>query len=245
MPRHVAIVMDGNGRWALRRGLGRCEGHRRGKDSVRAVVEAARELGIPFLTLFVFSSENWQRPGGEVRFLMQLFHRYLVTETKRLMKRDIRVIAIGDIGRLPQQVARALAQAIELTRGNRAMTVALALSYGGRQDIVNAAKRIAQAAAAGRLAPDEVDEALFQRELMTGRMPDPDLLIRTSGELRISNFFLFQLAYTELYFTDTLWPDFREPDFLKALAAYQSRERRFGAIEDGAHGMLNPAISTG
>jgi undecaprenyl diphosphate synthase len=245
MPRHVAIVMDGNGRWALRRGLSRCEGHRRGKDSVRAVVEAARELGIPYLTLFVFSSENWQRPTAEVRFLMQLFHRYLVTETKRLMKRDIRVVAIGDVRRLPQQVARALAQAIELTKGNRAMTVALALSYGGRQDIVNAARRIAEAAAAGRLAPDDVDETTLQRELMTGGMPDPDLLIRTSGELRISNFFLFQLAYTELYFTDTLWPDFREPDFLKALAAYQSRERRFGAIEHGPQAMLNPAISTG
>jgi undecaprenyl diphosphate synthase len=245
MPRHVAIVMDGNGRWALRRGLSRCEGHRRGKDSVRAVVEATRELGIPYLTLFVFSSENWQRPSAEVRFLMQLFHRYLVTETKRLMKRDIRVVAIGDVGRLPQQVARALAHAIELTRGNRAMTVALALSYGGRQDIVNATRRIAQAAAAGRLAPDDVDETMLQRELMTGGMPDPDLLIRTSGELRISNFFLFQLAYTELYFTDTLWPDFRELDFLKALAAYQSRERRFGAIEHGSNGMLNPVISTG
>jgi undecaprenyl diphosphate synthase len=237
--------MDGNGRWALRRGLSRCEGHRRGKDSVRAVVEAARELGIPYLTLFVFSSENWQRPGTEVRFLMQLFHRYLITETKRLMKRDIRVIAIGDLGRLPQQVARALAQAIELTKGNRSMTVALALSYGGRQDIVNAAKRIAEAAAAGHLAPEDVNETMLQRELMTGGMPDPDLLIRTSGELRISNFFLFQLAYTELYFTDTLWPDFREADFLKALAAYQSRERRFGAIENASQGMLNPAISTG
>ena len=245
LPRHVAIVMDGNGRWALRRGLNRCEGHRRGKDSVRAVVEAARELGIPFLTLFVFSSENWQRPGAEVRFLMQLFHRYLMTETKRLMKRGIRVIAIGDTGRLPNQVARALNQAIDLTAGNRAMTVALALSYGGRQDIVGAARRIAEAAAAGRLAPAEVDEAMVQRELMTGGLPDPDLLIRTSGEQRISNFFLFQLAYTELYFTDTLWPDFREPDFLRALAAYQSRERRFGAIEGVPDTLLKRAIPTG
>lgn len=241
MPRHVAIVMDGNGRWANRRGLNRCEGHRRGKDSVRAVVEAAREIGIPYLTLFVFSSENWQRPSAEVRFLMQLFHRYLMTETKRLMKRDIRVIAIGDMERLPAQVRRALAQTIELTAGNGTMTVALALSYGGRQDIVAAAKRIAEASAAGTIVPDQVDETMLQNELMTSAMPDPDLLIRTSGELRISNFFLFQLAYTELYFTDTLWPDFRERDFLSALAAYQSRERRFGTIDNGSSVRLSAA----
>lgn len=241
MPRHVAIVMDGNGRWALRRGLNRCEGHRRGKDSVRAVVEAARELGIPYLTLFVFSNENWQRPTTEVRFLMQLFHRYLITETKRLMKRDIRVIAIGERERLPASVRRALDQAIALTAQNRSMTVTLALSYGGRQDVIAAAKRLAEAAAAGRIAPDQINEAVFQRELTTTEMPDPDLLIRTSGELRISNFFLFQLAYTELYFTDTLWPDFRERDLLSALAAYQSRDRRFGTLDNGPDNRLRAA----
>jgi undecaprenyl diphosphate synthase len=234
LPHHVAIVMDGNGRWARRRGLGRHEGHRRGKDSVRAVVEAARELGIPYLTLFAFSSENWQRPAGEVDFLMRLFHRYLVTETKRLMKRDIRVIALGDTERLPPRVRQALAETVEATRGNRAMTVALALSYGGRQDAVSAARKLARAAAAGELRPEDIDETAFQRALTTAELPDPDLLIRTSGELRISNFFLFQLAYTELYFTDTLWPDFREREFLGALAAYQMRERRFGAVADGA-----------
>jgi undecaprenyl diphosphate synthase len=241
MPRHVAIVMDGNGRWALKRGLNRCEGHRRGKDSVRAVVEAARELGIQYLTLFVFSSENWQRPSAEVRFLMQLFHRYLMTETKRLMKRDIRIVTLGDTSRLPPPVRRALEQTEAMTAGNRAMTVALALSYGGRQEIVSAARRIAQAVAAGRLAPDEVDDALLQRELTTAGMPDPDLLIRTSGEQRISNFFLYQLAYTELYFTDTLWPDFREHDFIRALAAYQSRERRFGAVVSSPSDRLRAA----
>jgi undecaprenyl diphosphate synthase len=234
LPRHVAIVMDGNGRWALRRGLNRCAGHRRGKDSVRAVVEAAREIGIPYLTLFVFSSENWQRPNAEVRFLMQLFHRYLMTETKRLMKRDIRVIALGDMARLPDQVRRALDQTVEITAGNRAMTVALALSYGGRQDVLTATKRIAQAVAAGRISPDQIDEQMLKSELATGGMPDPDLLIRTSGELRISNFFLYQLAYTEFYFTETLWPDFRERDFLSALASYQLRERRFGTIDSGS-----------
>ncbi len=223
MPRHVAIVMDGNGRWA----------NRRGKDSVRAVVDAAREVGIPYLTLYAFSSENWGRPTTEVSFLMGLFHRYLVTETKRLMKRDIRVVALGDTERLPPRVREALAKTVESTRDNATMTVALALSYGGRQDIVNAARAIARAVADGSLTPDQIDEQLLARELTTTGLPDPDLLIRTSGELRVSNFFLFQLAYTELYFTDTLWPDFREREFLSALAAYQLRERRFGAVTNG------------
>jgi undecaprenyl diphosphate synthase len=231
LPRHVAIVMDGNGRWAQGRGLARSEGHRRGKDSVRAVVEAVRELGIPYLTLFAFSSENWGRPSTEVRFLMSLLHRYLITEVKRLMKRDIRVIALGDLARLPTQVRRALQQTVEMTAQNRATTIALALSYGGRQDIVTAARRIAQAVAEGRLDPAQIDERTVGQELDTRDMPDPDLLIRTSGELRISNFFLYQLAYTELYFTDTLWPDFRERDLLRAIVAYQARERRFGTVE--------------
>jgi len=234
MPRHVAIVMDGNGRWASRRGLSRHEGHRRGKDSVRAVVDAARELGIPYLTLYAFSSENWGRPTTEVSFLMSLFHRYLITETKRLMKRDIRVVALGDTERLPHRVREALAETVAATRDNRTMTVALALSYGGRQDVVNAARSIARAVADGTMSPDQIDEHVVGNELATAGLPDPDLLIRTSGELRVSNFFLFQLAYTELYFTDTLWPDFRERDFLAALAAYQLRERRFGAVTNGS-----------
>jgi len=234
LPRHVAIVMDGNGRWARQRGLSRPEGHRRGKDSVRAVVEAAREIGIPYLTLFVFSNENWQRPGTEVRFLMELFHRYLSTETKRLMKRDIKVVALGDLERLPPPVRRALDSMIATTAGNRSMTVALALSYGGRQDVTAAARRIAEEVAAGRLTPSEVDEQAVASRLASADLPDPDLLIRTSGELRISNFFLYQLAYTELYFTNTLWPDFREREFLHALAAYQRRERRFGAVDAGS-----------
>jgi undecaprenyl diphosphate synthase len=233
--------MDGNGRWACQRGLARCEGHRRGKDSVRAVVETARELGIQYLTLFLFSSENWQRPQAEVRFLMQLFHRYLVTETKRLMKRGVRVIVIGDTDRLPVQVRRALDQTVQATAGNRSMTTALALSYGGRQDVVNATRRIALAVAEGRLRPEEITDQTVKNELATAGMPDPDLLIRTSGELRISNFLLFQLAYTELYFTDTLWPDFRERDFLTALAAYQMRDRRFGGVENGPGDRLRAA----
>jgi undecaprenyl diphosphate synthase len=236
--------MDGNGRWALRRGLNRCEGHRRGKDSVRAIVEAARELRIPFLTLFAFSNENWRRPASEVRFLMQLLHRFLITEAKRLMKRGIRVLTVGEASRLPASVQRALAKMVEMTAGNRDMTVVLALSYGGRQDLAGAAKRIAEAVAAGRLQPNEIDEDLLARELMTAGIPDPDLLIRTSGEQRISNFFLYQLAYTELYFTDKLWPDFREKDLLEAIAAYQARERRFGALET-ADLIADKAVSSG
>lgn len=226
--------MDGNGRWARQHGLSRPEGHRRGKDSVRAVVEAAREIGIPYLTLFVFSNENWHRPGTEVRFLMELFHRYLTTETKRLMKRNIRVIALGDLDRLPPAVRRALDSIVAATASNRAMTVALALSYGGRQDVTAAARRIAEDVAAGRLRPADVDEHAVASRLVSAGMPDPDLLIRTSGELRVSNFFLYQLAYTELYFTSTLWPDFREREFLHAIADYQLRERRFGAVDAGS-----------
>jgi undecaprenyl diphosphate synthase len=233
--------MDGNGRWAVKRGLNRCEGHRRGKDSLRAVVEAARQLGIPYLTLFAFSNENWQRPKAEVRFLMQLFYRYLITESKRLMKRNIRVVAVGEMSRLPPPVHRVLTETIGLTANNHGMTVVLALSYGGRQDVVEAARRIAEAAASGRISPDQVDEQMLQRELMTAGIPDPDLLIRTSGELRLSNFLLFQLAYTELYFTDTLWPDFRERDLLTALTAYQTRTRRFGMVDEHSRMSLSAA----
>lgn len=222
--------MDGNGRWAQRRGLNRNEGHRRGKDSVRAVVETARELGIPYLSLFAFSNENWLRPTTEVNFLMSLFHRYLMTETKRLMKREIRVVALGETERLAVPLRRALAQTLEITTDNRGMTLGLALSYGGRQDLTSAMRKIAAAVAAGTMKPEDIDEETVARSLTTAGMPDPDLLIRTSGELRISNFFLFQLAYTELYFTDTLWPDFREREFLTALSAFQARERRFGVV---------------
>jgi len=232
LPRHIAIVMDGNGRWATRRGLARFEGHRRGKDSVRAIVEAAREIGIPYLTLFAFSSENWQRPTGEVRFLMDLLRRYLLTETKRLMKREIRLVTIGDSSRLPAPVQRALQQVIDLTKDNGGMTVALGLSYGGRQDVARAMQRLAREVASGNLKPEEIDEFKIGESLDTRGLPDPDLLIRTSGEMRLSNFILYQAAYAELYFADTLWPDFREREFLAAIEAYQRRERRFGALTE-------------
>ena len=228
LPRHVAVIMDGNGRWAQRRGLSRIEGHRRGKDSVRAVVETARRLGIPYLSLFAFSTENWQRPAREVNALMTLLRRYLRTEVRKLMKNEVRVHAIGDLARLPETVRRELDHVVELTRHNRRLTVGLCVSYGGREDIVEAARRLAREARSGGLDPEAIDQAMLSRALSTGEMPDPDLLIRTSGEMRVSNFYLWQIAYTEIYVTETLWPDFREAQFLAALEHYQQRERRFG-----------------
>jgi undecaprenyl diphosphate synthase len=232
MPRHVAVIMDGNGRWAQRRGLSRIEGHRRGKDSVRAVVETARRLGIEYLSLFAFSTENWQRPRREVDGLMRLLLRYLRTEMRKLVKNEVRVLGIGDMTRLPDAVRRELERVIEQTRDNRRLTVGLCVSYGGREDIVEATRRLARAARAGDLDPETIDQAMVSSHLGTASFPDPDLLIRTSGEMRISNFFLWQIAYSELYVTDTLWPDFREAEFLRSLAHYQQRERRFGRTSE-------------
>jgi undecaprenyl diphosphate synthase len=236
LPRHVAVIMDGNGRWAQRRGLSRIEGHRRGKDSVRAVVETARRLGIPYLSLFAFSTENWQRPAREVNALMTLLRRYLRTEVRKLMKNEVRVRAIGDLARLPDTVRRELEHVVELTHHNRRLTVGLCVSYGGREDIVEAARRLAREARSGALDPETIDQTMFARALSTGEMPDPDLLIRTSGEMRVSNFYLWQIAYTELYVTETLWPDFREAQFLAALEHYQHRERRFGLTGEQQRG---------
>ncbi|MCX8071286.1 MAG: isoprenyl transferase [Candidatus Binatia bacterium] len=230
LPRHVAIIMDGNGRWAQRRGLSRIEGHKRGKDSVRAVVEASRRIGIEYLSLFAFSTENWERPRREVDALMRLLRRYLRTELHRMMKNGIRLLAVGDLQRLPEGLQADLRATVDATRNNRDMTVVLAVSYGGREDIVQAARAIARAARAGEIDPEQIDAGTFANYLSTSGIPDPDLLIRTSGELRISNFFLWPLAYSEIYVTETLWPDFREADFYQALIAYQQRERRFGRV---------------
>jgi len=230
LPRHVAVIMDGNGRWAQRRGLSRIEGHKRGKDSVRAVVETARRLGIPYLSLFAFSTENWERPRPEVNALMSLLRRYLRTELNRMMDRGVRVVAIGDVARLPAAVRADLANSIERTKNNRELTVGLCVSYGGREDLVEAMRAVAHEVKAGRVEPDAIDANLIDRYVGTAGIPDPDLLIRTSGEMRISNFFLWQIAYTEIYVTDTLWPDFREAEFVRALEHYQRRERRFGRV---------------
>jgi undecaprenyl diphosphate synthase len=228
LPRHVAIIMDGNGRWAIQRGLTRIAGHRRGKDSVKEVVETARRLGIPYLSLYAFSSENWQRPRDEVSALMRFLRHYLVTEVKRMMKNGVRLLTIGNIRRLPREVQLALRDVVERTKRNTGMTVILAVSYGGREELTDAMRSIARRVHRGELTPDAVDEELVASSLGTAGIPDPDLLIRTSGEMRISNFLLWQIAYTEIFVTDTLWPDFRERQFLEAINEFQSRERRFG-----------------
>jgi undecaprenyl diphosphate synthase len=220
--------MDGNGRWARGRGLARVEGHRRGKEAVRAVVETARRLGIPFLSLYAFSSENWNRPREEVNALMGLLRRYLGSELGRMMRNQIRLLSIGNLERLPRAVREALRRNVEATRHNTGMTVMLAVSYGGREEIVNAVRRMAREVRRGTLAPEDIDESLVSRHLSTAGIPDPDLLIRTSGEMRVSNFLLWQIAYSELLVTPTLWPDFGEAEFIAALAHYQGRERRFG-----------------
>jgi len=228
MPRHVAVIMDGNGRWAQQRGLARLQGHRVGKDSVRAVVETSRRLGIRYLSLYAFSTENWQRPPPEVEGLMSLLRRYLATELGKMMKHQIRLLAVGSLRRLPPPVREALRATIEATKRNTGMTVILAVSYGGREEIARAARAITRRVRRGELEPDQITAGTFAKHLGTNGVPDPDLLIRTSGEMRLSNFFLWQLAYTEMYVTDTLWPDFREREFLQALSFFQERQRRFG-----------------
>jgi undecaprenyl diphosphate synthase len=228
LPRHVAIIMDGNGRWATRRGLGRVQGHRRGKESVRAVVEKAREIGIEYLTLYAFSSENWQRPEREVNALMQLLRRYLRSEIAKMMRYGIRLRAIGNLRKLPTQVASELREVERKTARNDKMTVLLAVSYGAREEIVAAARKLARQVRDGTLAPEDIDDERFASALATAGIPDPDLLIRTSGEMRLSNFLLWQLAYTELVVTETLWPDFREKELMAAIDEYRRRQRRFG-----------------
>ena len=229
LPRHVAIIMDGNGRWAKAKGLPRVMGHRAGIKSVRVVVEAAREAGVEVLTLYAFSVENWKRSAQEVSTLMKLLNQYLRLELSRLMKHEIRLNVIGEIEGLPKSVQRSLSQVMEKTGPNKKMILNLALNYGGRAEILQAVRRISAEVKTGALDPEKLDEAAFARFLYTDGQPDPDLLIRTSGEQRISNFLLWQISYAELYLTPTRWPDFGKADFLKALEAYRHRERRFGA----------------
>jgi len=234
LPRHVAIIMDGNGRWAARRHLPRIAGHQRGISSVREVVTQAREIGIEALTLYAFSNENWRRPDKEITQLMILLETYLNKELNTMMDHEIRFRAVGQIDRLQASVSQLVKSVEQKTKQNKKMTLVLALSYGGRAEIVGALKKTLKDIQAEKISIKDLDEALFERYLDTDGIPDPDLMIRTSGEIRISNFFLWQLAYTELYFTKTLWPDFRRADFLKALLDYQGRERRFGHISGPA-----------
>jgi undecaprenyl diphosphate synthase len=228
LPRHVAVIMDGNGRWAERRGLSRLHGHRVGKQSVRAIVETTRQLGIPYLTLYAFSTENWGRPPREVDGLMSLLRRYLASELDKMMRNEIRLIAIGNLRRLPPAVRQALRSTIEATKHNTKMTVVLAVSYSGREEIAQAMRRVARRVQRGEIAPHAITPETVAEHLATAGIPDPDLLIRTSGEMRVSNFYLWQIAYSELYVTDTFWPDFREREYYEALEYYQRRQRRYG-----------------
>jgi undecaprenyl diphosphate synthase len=229
LPRHIAIIMDGNGRWAKARGLPRIVGHRSGAEAVRRTVTAAAELGISYLTLFGFSSENWKRPSAEVRDLMVLLRHYLRGEIAELQRNGVRLKVIGQLARLAPDIVGMIAHAETLTRENSKITLTIALSYGGRAEIVAAVQAIAAEVACGSLAAEDVDEDCLARHLFTADIPDPDLLIRTSGEQRISNFLLWQCAYSELVFTKTLWPDFSRNDLEQAIDEYCGRERRYGA----------------
>lgn len=229
VPRHIAIIMDGNGRWAKARGLPRIAGHRRGSEAARRAVIGAAELGVPYLTLFGFSSENWKRPSSEIQDLMGLLRHYLRGEIAELHRNGVRLRVIGELDRLAPDISRLIEHAEAVTRDNARITLTIALSYGGRAEIVAAVRAIAQQVAAGSLAADAVDEACLAHHMLTAEIPDPDLLIRTSGEQRISNFLLWQCAYSELFFTKTLWPDFAKHDLEQAIDEYCARERRYGA----------------
>ncbi|HPF98868.1 MAG TPA: isoprenyl transferase [Kiritimatiellia bacterium] len=231
IPVHVAIIMDGNGRWAQRRGLPRIKGHEVGTDSVRAIVRACRKAGVKYLTLYAFSSENWVRPKAEIIGLMRILRRFLTQQEHELHENKVRLRVIGHIDDLPLPVQRELRRVIEVTKDYKEGTLTLALSYGGRVEITDAARKIAEDVRAGKLKPSAIDERKFAEYLYAPDVPDPDLMIRTSGELRLSNFLLWQLSYAEFYITDVLWPDFREKEFEAALQAYAERRRRYGDVK--------------
>lgn len=231
LPEHLAVIMDGNGRWAKQRLLSRINGHEKGAETVRMTVRTCRELRIPYLTLYAFSTENWQRPRAEVEALMRLLRRFLQAELPELVSNDIRLNVIGDQARLPEDIRRIVADTVERTRGNAALQLNLALSYGGRDDITRAARALAAASAAGRIRPDEITEEVVAAHLDTRGMPDPDLLIRTGGDMRVSNFLLWQIAYAEIFVTPTLWPDFSREQLLHILEEFRTRERRFGRTD--------------
>jgi undecaprenyl diphosphate synthase len=230
IPRHIAIIMDGNGRWARARGLPRLEGHRRGSESVRACTAGCLEAGVPYLTLYAFSKENWQRPPDEVKSLMNLLDRFLAERIAEIMERNIRLQAIGHLQDLPEKAGKRLDDAIARSAGNTALTLTLALSYSARTEITDAARALARDAQAGKIQPEEIDEATFSSRLYTAGQPDPDLLIRTSGEMRISNFLLWQISYAEIVVTPKLWPEFTKEELFAAMREYAGRHRRYGGI---------------
>ncbi len=232
LPEHVAVIMDGNGRWAKNKGFLRAIGHENGVDSLRKTATTAAELGIKYLTVYAFSSENWNRPKSEVNALMTLLVSSLKNELKTLTDNKIRLNAIGNLDSLPKKCYKELMEVMKKTKAHDHMTLTLALSYGSKEELTNTVRAIAQQVAEGTLAPDDITENTVEQHLFTAGMPDPDLLIRTSGESRISNFMLWQIAYSELFFSDKLWPDFQEEDFYEALVDYQNRERRFGKISE-------------
>ncbi len=231
LPQHVAVIMDGNGRWAKRRGLPRIMGHRRGVDTLKTLLRCCRDWGIGALTAYAFSTENWGRPMEEVDFLMTLFERVLRQELMEMMAENVRIRFVGDLTALPASLQAEIQLAVSQTQHHQGIDFTVATNYGGREEIVQACRALARQVQAGVLAPEDITQALFSQHLYTASLPDPDLLIRTSGEMRISNFLLWQLAYAEIYVTDTLWPDFDISEFHRALAAYQKRDRRFGKIK--------------
>ena len=232
LPRHIAIIMDGNGRWAQKHALGRIVGHQKGAEAVRATVEICREIGIKYLTLYAFSVENWIRPTKEVNALMGLLEKYLRSELKEMLDNNIRLMTIGDTEALQDSIKKTLCEVMTLTANNQGMVLNLALSYGGQDEIVTAVNGLIRDIRLGKITDEVVTKKLFASYLYTAELPDPDLLIRTSGEYRLSNFLLWQTAYTEFYFTDVLWPDFGRKDLLEAIASYQKRERRYGLTSD-------------
>jgi undecaprenyl diphosphate synthase len=231
LPRHVAVIMDGNGRWAKQRGMPRIMGHRRGVDVLKDLLRCCRDWGVEALTAYAFSTENWGRPAEEVEFLMMLFERILRRELREMTAQNVRIRFIGNLEALPSSLQVEIDRAVEATQHNTGICFSVATNYGGRQELIQVCQTLAAQVKAGELQPEEIDESMFERYLYTAGICDPDLLIRTSGEMRISNFLLWQLAYSEIYVTETLWPDFDRAEFHRSLCAYQSRDRRFGKVK--------------
>jgi undecaprenyl diphosphate synthase len=242
IPEHIAIIMDGNGRWAQKKGNIRLFGHKAGVESVRDITESCAQLGVGYLTLYAFSTENWNRPSAEINGLMKLLVQTLRNEAERLNRNDIKLVTIGQTERLPERCQRQLQEVIDLTADNKRMQLCLALSYSGRWDIKKAVKKIAQEVEKGNLTPDQIDDDLIGSFLSTASVPDPDLIIRTSGEFRISNFLLWQLAYSELYITETYWPDFRRDELYKAIFSFQKRDRRYGKVKNGHNKSMSASV---